>query len=83
MAWNLNDFETALKRHSELEAKLATEPDILVIGNCVAVSTEKLKLGLMTELKSKINLFKLYLYYLLPLFKIKCKQYFIQMGHTE
>lgn len=53
MTWNLNDFEIALKRHSELEAKLATEPDVLVIGNCLAVSTEKLKLGLITELKSK------------------------------
>ncbi|KAI8431134.1 hypothetical protein MSG28_001183, partial [Choristoneura fumiferana] len=29
LTWNLNDFELALKRHSELEAKLATEPDIL------------------------------------------------------
>lgn len=53
LAWNLNDFELALKRHSELEAKLATEPDVLIIGNCLAVSTEKLKLGLNTELKSK------------------------------
>ncbi|XP_039763737.1 dynein heavy chain 5, axonemal [Pararge aegeria] len=52
LAWNLNDFELALKRHSELEAKLATEPDVLIIGNCVAVSTEKLKLGLNTELKN-------------------------------
>nr|XP_034839773.1 dynein heavy chain 5, axonemal [Maniola hyperantus] len=52
LAWNLNDFELALKRHSELEAKLATEPDVLIIGNCLAVSTEKLKLGLNTELKN-------------------------------
>ncbi|CAH4038579.1 unnamed protein product [Pieris brassicae] len=52
LSWNLNDFELALKRHSELELKLSTEPDILVIGNCLAVSTEKLKLGLMTELKN-------------------------------
>lgn len=53
LTWNLNDFELALKKHSELEAKLATEPDILIIGNCLAVSTEKLKLGLTTELKSE------------------------------
>ncbi|XP_045541937.1 dynein axonemal heavy chain 5 [Papilio machaon] len=52
LAWTLNDFEIALKRHSELEAKLYTEPDVLIIGNCLAVSTEKLKLGLNTELKN-------------------------------
>ncbi|XP_060809519.1 dynein axonemal heavy chain 5 [Amyelois transitella] len=52
LAWNLNDFELSLKRHSELEASLSTEPDILIIGNCLAVSTEKLKLGLTTELKN-------------------------------
>ncbi|CAG9558495.1 unnamed protein product [Danaus chrysippus] len=52
LAWNLSDFELALKRHSELEAKLDTEPDVLIIGNCLAISTEKLKLGLNTELKN-------------------------------
>ncbi|CAH0703217.1 unnamed protein product [Spodoptera exigua] len=52
LAWNLNDFEISLKRHSELEAKLESEPDFLIIGNCLAVSTEKLKLGLTTELKN-------------------------------
>ncbi|VVC99768.1 unnamed protein product, partial [Leptidea sinapis] len=52
LSWNLNDFELALKRHSELEAKLTTEPEVVIIGNCMAVSTEKLKLGLMTELKN-------------------------------
>lgn len=53
LAWNLNDFEISLKRHSELEAKLELEADFLIIGNCLAVSTEKLKLGLTTELKSE------------------------------
>lgn len=52
LTWSLNDLELALKRHSELEAKLATEPDVIVIGHCLAVSTDKLKLGLITELKS-------------------------------
>lgn len=53
LAWNLNDFEYALKRHSDLDMKLELEPDFLIIGNCLAVSTEKLKLGLITELRSK------------------------------
>lgn len=53
LTWNLNEFELALKKHSELEIKLSTELYILVIGNSLAVSTEKLKLGLTTELKSK------------------------------
>ncbi|XP_041986842.1 dynein axonemal heavy chain 5 [Aricia agestis] len=52
LAWNLNDFEISLKKHSELDAKLATEPDVLIIGNCLAISTEKLKLGLSTELRN-------------------------------
>lgn len=64
LAWNLNDFEVALKKHSELEAKLYTELDVLVIGKCLAVSTEKLKLGLTTELKSIFFVSLMLLYWL-------------------
>ncbi|XP_068620684.1 dynein axonemal heavy chain 5 [Battus philenor] len=52
LAWNLDDFEIALKRHRELEAKLYTEPDVLIIGNSLAISSEKLKLGISTELRN-------------------------------
>lgn len=73
LAWNLNDFELALKRHSELEAKLATEPDVLIIGNCLAVSTEKLKLGLNTELKSNSFYFIMF-WSNLSKYRIKCNK---------
>lgn len=48
----LTEFELSLRKHGELEARLATEPDIHVIGSCLAISTEKLKFGLATEIKS-------------------------------
>lgn len=48
----LAEFETSLRKHEELEARLATEPNVQVIGSCLAISTEKLKFGLATEIKS-------------------------------
>lgn len=48
---NLSEFESSLRKHSELDSRLSTEPDIYIIGNCLAVSTERLKIGLITEIK--------------------------------
>lgn len=48
----LGEFESFLRKHSELEARLATETDVHVIASCLAISTEKLKYGLATEIKS-------------------------------
>lgn len=48
----LIDFELSLRKHSELETKLSTEPDLHVFGSCLTVSTDKLKFGLLTEIKS-------------------------------
>ncbi|KAJ1525369.1 hypothetical protein ONE63_010185 [Megalurothrips usitatus] len=47
----LTDLEGMLRRHGELEADLATEPDMYYFG-CLAISTERLKFGLLTEVKS-------------------------------
>lgn len=48
---SLAEFETSLRKHSELEDRLATEPDQVVIGKSILISTEKLKYGLYTEIK--------------------------------
>lgn len=48
----LIEFESFFRKHGELETRLATEPDIYIIGSCLAISTEKLKYGLATEIKS-------------------------------
>lgn len=48
----LTEFETSLRKHEELNERLITEPDIFIISNCLAISTEKLKFGLTTEIKS-------------------------------
>lgn len=48
----LSEFETSLRKHEELNERLTTEPDIFVISNCLAISTEKLKYGLVTEIRS-------------------------------
>lgn len=50
---SLTEFETTLRKHGELEDKLATEPDMIIFGTSIAVSTEKLKYALFTEIKSK------------------------------
>lgn len=52
---SLSEFEATLRKHSELEDLLATEPDMVIFGTSIAVSTEKLKYGLYTELKGKIS----------------------------
>lgn len=50
----LADFELSLRRHSELESKLLTEADMHIFNGCLVVSTDKLKFGLHTEIKSMI-----------------------------
>ncbi|XP_033349446.1 dynein heavy chain 5, axonemal isoform X1 [Bombus vosnesenskii] len=49
---SLPEFESTLRKHSELEDLLATEPDMVIFGSSIAVSTEKLKYGLYTEIKA-------------------------------
>lgn len=51
---SLTDFETMLRKHGELEDKLATEPELVILGSSIAISTEKLKYGLYTEIKGEI-----------------------------
>lgn len=53
---SLPEFESTLRQHSELEDLLATEPDMVIFGSSIAVSTEKLKYGLYTEIKGKVTL---------------------------
>lgn len=48
----LVEFETSLRKHMELDGKLGTEPDFHAIANCLSICTEKLKFGLITEIKS-------------------------------
>ncbi|XP_049782831.1 dynein axonemal heavy chain 5 [Schistocerca cancellata] len=52
MAAGLAEFEASLRRHGELEARLSVEPDMHVFANCLAVSAEKLKFGLLTEVRA-------------------------------
>jgi len=61
---SLSEFETTLRKHSELEDRLATEPDMIIFGTSIAVSTEKLKYGVYTEIKGNTNvtLFEYYNY---------------------
>lgn len=49
---SLTEFESTLRKHGELEDKLATEPDMIIFGTSIAVSTDKLKYALFTEIKS-------------------------------
>lgn len=48
---SLTNFESMLRKHGELEDKLATEPDMVILGSSIAVSTEKLKYGLYMDIK--------------------------------
>lgn len=50
---SLSEFETIFRKHSELEDRLATEPDMIIFGASIAVSPEKLKYGLYMEIKGK------------------------------
>lgn len=62
---SLTEFEVTLRKHSELEDRLATEPDMIIFGTSIAVSTEKLKYGLYTEIKGKIlfiKILRIYIY---------------------
>jgi dynein heavy chain len=52
---SLTEFEATLRKHSELEDRLATEPDMIIFGTSIAVSTERLKYGLYTEIKGKLK----------------------------
>jgi dynein heavy chain len=52
---SLAQFENILRKHGELEDKLVTEPDIIILGKSIAVSTDKLRYALQTEIKSTIN----------------------------
>lgn len=53
---SLSEFETTLRKHSELEDRLATEPDMIIFGTSIAVSTEKLKYGVYTEIKGSTSI---------------------------
>ncbi|XP_045464260.1 dynein axonemal heavy chain 5 [Harmonia axyridis] len=48
----LTEYETSLRKHEELNTRLETEPETVLIGISLAISTEKLKYGLSTEIKS-------------------------------
>ncbi|VEN47384.1 unnamed protein product, partial [Callosobruchus maculatus] len=48
----LTEFEMSLRKHAELNERIATEPNTFVIANCLAISTDQLKYGLLTEIKS-------------------------------
>ncbi|KAF7265346.1 hypothetical protein GWI33_021235 [Rhynchophorus ferrugineus] len=48
----LTEFEGTLRKHEELNERLATEPDVFTIANCLAISTERLKYGILTEIRS-------------------------------
>lgn len=60
---SLSEFESTLRKHSELEDRLATEPDMIIFGTSIAVSTEKLKYGVYTEIKGSTNIILLFEYY--------------------
>nr|CAD7590202.1 unnamed protein product [Timema genevievae] len=49
---SLSDFESWLRRHGELEGQLTTEPDMHSFACCLALSTERLKFGLLTEVRA-------------------------------
>lgn len=55
MEYSLQDFESSLRYLSELDANLLIEPDMAYFGQCIAVSTEKLKFGLTIEIKCKCS----------------------------
>lgn len=57
---SLSEFESTLRKHGELEDLLITEPDMILFGRSIAVSTERLKYGLYTEIKSKFIKFLSY-----------------------
>lgn len=50
--YNLQDFEANLRYLCDLDVLLITEPDIEQFGQSVALSTERLKFGLLIEIKA-------------------------------
>lgn len=51
MEYGLIEFETTLRCLAELDANLIMEPDQTKLSGCIMLSTEKLKFGLMIEIK--------------------------------
>lgn len=52
LEFTLIEFETTLQYLTELDKNLTTIPDLEYFGQCVVLSTEKLKLGLICEIKA-------------------------------
>ncbi|XP_037924624.1 dynein heavy chain 5, axonemal isoform X2 [Hermetia illucens] len=52
MEFGLQEFESSLRCLAELDSNLLVEPDQEVIGQCIAISNERLKFGLAVEIKS-------------------------------
>lgn len=52
LEYTLIDFETTLRYLTELDLNLSLVPDMEFFGQCVVLSTEKLKLGLICEIKA-------------------------------
>lgn len=50
--YTLIDFEATLRYLTELDQNLSLVPDMEYFGQCVVLSTEKLKLGLLCEIKA-------------------------------
>ncbi|XP_018911445.2 dynein axonemal heavy chain 5 [Bemisia tabaci] len=48
----LVEAEASLRRHNELESELNIVPDLYTFRSCLVVSVEKLKFGLLTEIKT-------------------------------
>lgn len=57
MEYGLIEFETTLRCLADLDANLLVEPDQTKLSGCIMLSTEKLKFGLMIEIKCKLLLF--------------------------
>lgn len=53
MEFGLQEFESSLRCLAELDSNLLVEPDQEVIGQCIAISNERLKFGLAVEIKCK------------------------------
>lgn len=51
MELDLLEFESTLRCLADLDSNLLIEPDFVNLGNCIAVSTERLKYGLAIEIK--------------------------------
>jgi hypothetical protein len=53
---NLTESEASLRRHQELEAELAVEPDMQVFGHCLAISVgNDLRLSLTNSTVIHVN----------------------------